>query len=161
MATDLRCVHQREFHSPVMVCSASWSSMQHSCSGCTMDDQQLMTHSYTGEKTSSFTSSVHLILTIPALFKLHILQLKHQCSRRSRSRRSRIRSIFKDKLRAQEENRMQKFSHSTHASLWVSLTRLDGLTTSYTNQVCLDLHIRPLVNLFRLAFYFLHCEIYI
>lgn len=49
---------------------------------------------------------------------------------------------------------MQKFIHSTHASVRVSLTHLDGPTTLNTNQVCLDLHIRPLVNLFPLAFLF-------
>ena len=48
---------------------------------------------------------------------------------------------------------MQKFTHSTHASLWVSLTRLDGPTTLNANQVCLDLHIRPLVNLFPPSFF--------
>lgn len=47
---------------------------------------------------------------------------------------------------------MQKFIHSTHASL--SLTRLHGPTTLNTNQVCLDLHIRPLVNLFPPSFLF-------
>lgn len=52
-----------------------------------------------------------------------------------------------EKVSVQEEYMMHKFSHSTHASLWVSLTRLDGATTLNTNQICLDLYIRPLVNL--------------
>lgn len=66
-----------------------------------------------------------------------------------------------DKLRVQEEYMMQKFIHSTHALLWFSLTCLDGPTTLNTNQVCLDLHICPLVNLFTLAFFIFYTEIYI
>lgn len=42
---------------------------------------------------------------------------------------------------------MQNFIHSHHASLWVSLTHPDGPTFLNTNQVCLDLPGRPLINL--------------
>lgn len=52
------------------------------------------------------------------------------------------------------ESMMQKFFHSTHASPRVSLTRLGGSTSSNTNQVCLDLHICPLVNLYPPGFLF-------
>lgn len=159
MATDLRCVRQREFHSLVvvhckLVCDATFLLRMHHegpIAGCPP------WHTVVQEKRpSAFTSSVHLILTcaIPALFKLH--SLKHQCREGVEfDRYSQIKSGFRRRAWC------MKFIHSTHASLWVSLTRLDGPTTLNTNQVCLDLHIRPLVNLFPLAFYFLHSEIYI
>lgn len=56
-----------------------------------------------------------------------------------------------DELMVQEEHMTQKFIHSNPASLWVSVTRLNGSTTLNTNRIRLGLHIRPLVNLLPLA----------
>lgn len=160
MAADLRCVRQREFHTLIVVhCKLVFDATvllrvhhERPIAGCPPDTQLYR------------RKDLQLLLPLSIWFEPchpRSRQALWTATQASVQRRSIIWLILIDKLKVQEEYMMQKFIHSTHALLWVSLTSVDGPTTVNTNQVGLDLHIRPLVNLFPLAFYFLHCEIYI